>query len=83
MESRKTKGGEYDFGGPKYKWYTCLIHIDLWGFFQYKDSGTGELGGLSFFSDLAAHVEFCKRFVYLAGMYHYVWMFQVKRKYCC
>ena len=27
---------------------TCLIHIDFWRCFQYKDSGAGELWGLSF-----------------------------------
>ena len=31
---------------------TCLIHIDVWRCFQYKDSGFGELGGLSFCSEI-------------------------------
>ena len=31
---------------------SCLIHIDVWRCFQYKDSGFGELGGLSFCSEI-------------------------------
>ena len=31
---------------------TCLIHIDVWRCFQYKDSGAGELGVLSFCSEI-------------------------------
>ena len=31
---------------------TCLIQIDVWRCFQYKDSGAGELGDLSFCSEI-------------------------------
>ena len=42
---------------------TCLIHTDVWRCFQYKDSGAGELGGLSVCSEIAcSRVEFCKTF---------------------
>ena len=56
-------------------------------YIKYKQSGAGELGGGGLkllLRDTLQHTSnFVKRFVYLAGMYHYVWMLQVKRKYCC
>ena len=55
-----------------------IMHI------KYKQSRAEELGGLKLLlRDTLQHTSsFVKRFVYLAGMYHYVRMFQVKRKYC-
>ena len=59
MESRKTKGGEYDFGGP-------LFPVQ-----RQRSRGTGGLKLL--LRDTLQHTSsFVKRFVYLAGMYHYV-----------
>ena len=64
MESRRTTGGEYDSGGPR--WYVFSTYIDVWRCFQYKDSGTGELGGLRvLLRDTFQHTSsFVKRFVY-------------------
>ena len=50
MESQKTKGGEYNFGGLR--WYLFNTYWRLPRCFQYKDSGARELGGLSFCSKI-------------------------------
>ena len=83
MASRKTKGGRNTILGDQGD--TCLIHIwrlTLLSVQRQRSRGTGVLKRM--LRDTLQHTSsFVKRFVYLASMYHFVWMFQVKLRYCC
>ena len=61
MESRKKKGGEYDFGDLG---DTCLIHLLTFdAAFSTKTAEPGNWGVQAFAPRyLAAQVEFCKTF---------------------
>ena len=83
METPKTKGGEYDFWGPRSYVFNTYWRLTLLSVQRQRSRG---IWGLKLFlRDTLQHISssFVKRFEYLAGMYHCVWMFQVKRKYCC
>ena len=61
MKSRKTKGGEYDFGGPR--WFVFNTYWRFDAAFSTKTVEPGNWGASAFAPRyFAAHVEFCKTF---------------------
>ena len=71
MESRKTKGVEFDFGGPRWFVFNTHWRLTLLSVQRQWSRGTG--GRKLLLRDTLQHTSsFVKRFVYSAGIYHYI-----------
>ena len=71
MESRKTKGGKYDFGGPSWYVFNTYWRLTLLSVQRQRSRGSG--GPKLLLQDTLQHTSsFVKRFVYLAVMYHWL-----------
>ena len=69
MESRKTKGGKFNFGGSR--WYVYLVHIDSLTLLLVHWRQSRGVGRLSFYPKIALQhtPSFCKTFSVLIRRY--------------